>query len=337
MIERIYRYFLHKFHARHWWYMDLCPSWKCNAKCPTCGAWKRPKDSLTARQAETIIKDKAFRNIKYVVIEGGEPTLWPELVWFVRTFLFHHPKAKISIITNGLLVQKAVDIARDLGGFTDRVHFVVSLNGIGPKHDESRGVPGAYDFTIRSAAIYKDAGFRVSFSFTPFKENFDEYEKVVAKGKEMGIFVGVCYPTVSAKFGESGITWTPLPKEKLDFILTESAKRYRWAWDKWAWLYFCEKAQAKKMMPCYAGEQLIHINPQGTIRPCSFYETFELGTVEEGSVVLADKDLSKDVCGQIPEVCQYAIGGVCNHCEIGISLNNELPLIFSYGIRGKKG
>ena len=84
------------------------------------------------------------------------------------------------------------------------------------------------------------------------------------------------------------------------------------------------------MMPCYAGEQLIHINPEGKIRPCPFYETFFLGSVERDGVFLLGEDWEKEICRQIPHVCQYASGGVCDHCLTGMSLIYEFPRLLKW-------
>ena len=336
MKERIGWYLRHQMGQTYWRYLDLCPSWACNAKCPTCGSWKRPKASLTTEQCSVIVYGKAFKHIRRLVIEGGEPTLWPELSHFVMDFIYTHPKAIVGIITNGIAYKRIKRLADEMVTRKKNIRWVISLNGVGELHDKSRGVKDAY----RCAAIsaYElSRQYPVNFSFVPFKENIGDFEKVLQVGVDLNIPVQICYPSKSAKFGE-GQGWTMLSSVTVNDVARTMTNNFKWFVDRWAWQMFIEKAKRRELMPCWAGEQLIHINPAGTILPCSMNEKFPIGSlspmgVNPFEVTENDYTDTYHYFGRIPSECQYASYQVCNSCYIFQSLSCEPLKLLKWRLR----
>jgi radical SAM protein with 4Fe4S-binding SPASM domain len=319
-------------------YADICSSWKCNSFCPTCGAWKR--DQITALSVNQIdhIK-KSFSNLKTIVCEGGEPFLWNNLDYFCE--VMHKQGRLISIITNGLAVQRIQKFADKFGPLNDRINFLVSLNGIGETHDISRGVKGAFDKTLESAKILRAAGFGVSFSYVPFQENIKDYKYIQLLGSELGIGIGLCYPCQSAKFGENMI-WHHLDRRIVKEIRKDNMdsrpfpknprRWYNYFMAGWGDDYFTDNAIAQKIMPCSAGRKMMHINPEGIIRPCSMDESMAIGKVTDNGVDWTG--LSKEHKARIPNVCQYESGDVCNACYIGYTVNRKPLTVLKWKLFG---
>lgn len=322
----VWEYISQKLGMIKWRYVDLCPLWKCNAKCPTCGAWKRGNNMLSPEQAEKIICDTVFKHLEYMVIEGGEPTLWPELGWFVKMNCDMFPKRTVAVITNGFLPRKVKVLAEAWLPVKNQIRWVISLNGIGAVHDKSRGVDGVFQKTVTTAAMLKDMGYIITFSFVPFQYNESDYEKVKAYGEMLGIPVDVCFPCESGKFGPPP-EWKPADFDRIEEITKDSTRGF---WAKKIVEYFFRHAEKKELMPCFAGSAMIHINPEGIIRPCSMDERMEIGQIKDDKVKVNTHKLKEYLTEWIPQKCEYQHGGVCNRCFITWTMRRSIPELLKW-------
>lgn len=300
-------------------HLDLCPTWKCDARCPTCNAWKRGDQELSHMQMAQICD--YFKDLKQIVIEGGEPTKWGSLISFVYFIKCNN----ITIISNGLNIENIIDKAGNIKISTGikKVKWLISLNGIGKVHDESRGIKGAFEKTAITIMELKKLGFEVSISYVPFVENYEEYWKVKGFAKEGGHGFCICYPVQAAKFGDQGQRWTMLPEDKIIELMEDYCETSRF-FNKWAYRKFIKGVKDKKILPCWAGKNMVHINPDGKIRPCPFYEKMNIGVVWDEGIKIWDfarKELQKKI---IPQNCQYSSGRLCNDCNIYYTMRHKL-------------
>lgn len=127
----------------------------CNARCSMCGIWQRKRDhELTPEELRHILVDPLFAGIRYVGINGGEPTLRSDLPELGRVLVGALPRlAGVGIITNAVKVDQVIsrvmalnDVVRH-GGVSFEV--TVSLDGVGDDHDRNRGVPGNFASAVR--------------------------------------------------------------------------------------------------------------------------------------------------------------------------------------------
>lgn len=109
----------------------------CNARCVMCDSWKlRVRDELSTDEVAAIFAQ--LPRMDYVRLTGGEPFLrrdLPELARLVRERL--DPLA-LHVTTNGFLTDRVVALAEG----RDRslpLFVLVSIDGLGAKHDEVRG------------------------------------------------------------------------------------------------------------------------------------------------------------------------------------------------------
>ena len=297
-------------------YVDVCPLWRCDARCPTCGAWKRQAPELSFEQAKRFIE--YFTRMDRVVIEGGEPTLWEHLEYFVQNVDSKH----VMIISHGMNPGKISYLARKFS--PEKVHWLISLNGIGKTHDASRGVKGAYPKTMKSIKLLKKLGYTVNLSFVGFQENIDEYPKVRAKAEELGCHLDLCFPVGNVKFGE-WMKWHFVDYERILQIqrnnyLTGRTKRL----NRLAKKKFIEGVAERKLLPCFAGKSMAHINPFGIIRPCCWDETMEIGKITDGGVFIDEKKRREYQKTRIPQECQYTDGRLCGDCFVHFSIRSSL-------------
>lgn len=294
---------------RRWGFLDICPTWKCNAKCPTCNSWKRDRGELSKDQATQLVNHKYFKHINTVIIEGGEPTLWTHLEYFVELFLNKHPYANINIITNGFKSNFIYDFCVHFLSKKDRIKFYVSLNGDEEIHDKSRGVKDAYKRTMTSAQIISNLGYFLQFSSVTFDQNIDKADHVFEMAEKFGCNANFCWSTDYARFENDG-SWTTKRKDDIRAVMEKASSKLRWL-DRWCYDYFLEKANNKEILPCFAGYRYVHVNPQGVLRPCLFDETMVMGQIYPQGVSLFE---CGKVLKRIPNECQYYNGQLCDDC-----------------------
>jgi len=114
---------------------------RCNSRCQTCNIWSQEPCSkpLKPEDFRRILSSELFRNIEYIGITGGEPTLF-DLYGFFRAGHEVHPKATLNVSSNGLLPHKLYDVVSRCLKEGMRLEVGLSLDGVGEFHDYWRGV-----------------------------------------------------------------------------------------------------------------------------------------------------------------------------------------------------
>ncbi|QHI68067.1 radical SAM protein [Tichowtungia aerotolerans] len=127
---------------------------KCNSACMTCSVPSRaPNVEMTAERVREILKNDLFKKVESVGINGGEPTLVPELPEVVAELL-RLPKLKaIHMISNGSLTDRLLSVIQKIRALCEERRIVfslsLSLDGVGPVYRACRGIP-AFDQVISS-------------------------------------------------------------------------------------------------------------------------------------------------------------------------------------------
>lgn len=123
--------------------------YRCNLQCEMCPFWRRTDEELLSVEAEKRLFAKlADSGVLFLGFEGGEPLLRKDLPEILQA---SHERFHTSLVTNGLLLDRRIDeIARHLD------FLFVSIDGDQALHDRLRGVPGAFDRTVRGVSKAKD-------------------------------------------------------------------------------------------------------------------------------------------------------------------------------------
>src|SRR5215470_18737001 len=162
---------------------------RCNLTCGFCSFWERPahpRDEMTVEDFEVISAKLAEAGSMVVSIEGGEPTLRPDIVGIVRAFArYHHP----IMFTNGWRIDVA--LARELwaAGLTE---IGVSLDYANPaQHDAHRGLPGTFDAALRAVEILRDTapagGRQMVMISVAMHDNEDQLEDLLRISRSLGV------------------------------------------------------------------------------------------------------------------------------------------------------
>jgi len=126
----------------------------CDSKCQMCNIWQQHRDrEITVEQARQLYSSPLFREVVAVGLNGGEPTLRRDLADLGAMLFDTLPSLRqVSLITNGLHAQRAIERIGELGEAVrtrgGKLDVMVSLDGVGDVHDRVRGVPGNFDQAV---------------------------------------------------------------------------------------------------------------------------------------------------------------------------------------------
>jgi MoaA/NifB/PqqE/SkfB family radical SAM enzyme len=167
----------------------------CNSQCIFCNIWrKKPStDLITPQEIENILKENIFRHLKVVIVSGGEPMLRPDIKDILTSIHRAVPSAWIVISSNGILSETLIDTVKFALENQMCIHAGISLDGIGDKHDQVRGIKGLFnsiDFVLRELMklkkIYGD-NLAIAAGFTLSDATISEMEAVKKYTEAIGV------------------------------------------------------------------------------------------------------------------------------------------------------
>ncbi len=132
-------------------------SYRCNSRCKTCNVWLLPNDDFTLEEWQ-----RAFQSLGdapyWFTFSGGEPTLREDLPDMVESAYRHCRPGIINIPTNGILdrvipprIERILQVAPK-----SEVIINLSLDAVGEKHDEIRGVRNNWSRAMSTYRQLKD-------------------------------------------------------------------------------------------------------------------------------------------------------------------------------------
>ena len=149
----------------------------CNLRCVHCysdsNAMQYPGE-LTWEQMEQVVEDLASYQVPSLLFSGGEPMIHPRFFDLVDKSTA--AGLKLTISTNGTLITpekaallKAANVA----------YVGISLDGIGPIHDQFRRKEGAFDAAVRGFknchAVDQKTGLRLTLT----RHNVENIEQIL--------------------------------------------------------------------------------------------------------------------------------------------------------------
>lgn len=167
----------------------------CNARCVMCFIWKQKREKeMAPAEFGAMLRRPFFRDVQYIGITGGEPTLRPDLSDFYVEALGALPGLKgLSFITNGFSPTRAITHygrAAEAAAARD-VHFsgMVSIDGVGDVHDRVRGRSGAFKRSTKTLDGLRELGIQVIACCTIVRENVYDLHNVLDWGRAQGVYV----------------------------------------------------------------------------------------------------------------------------------------------------
>jgi len=132
-------------------------SYRCNSRCKTCNVWLFPNDDFTVEEY-----DRTFASLGqapyWFTFSGGEPTLRKDLPDIIASAYRHCKPGIINIPTNGIQDKQIPGRIEQVVQACPEAEVIVnlSLDGVGERHDEVRGVRGNFARAMRTYAALKD-------------------------------------------------------------------------------------------------------------------------------------------------------------------------------------
>jgi MoaA/NifB/PqqE/SkfB family radical SAM enzyme len=132
-------------------------SYRCNSRCKTCNVWLLPNDDLTLEEWDRVFESLG-KAPYWFTFSGGEPTLRKDLPDMVESAYRHCHPGIINIPTNGIQdkvipgrIERVLQVAPQ-----SEVIINLSLDGVGLKHNEVRGVRNNWARAMSTYASLKE-------------------------------------------------------------------------------------------------------------------------------------------------------------------------------------
>ena len=124
----------------------------CNARCIMCDSWKKPtKGDLKIDEIERIFRE--MPRMDAVRLSGGEPFARKDFGEIAQLAKRHLNPLFLHVTTNGFLTDRIVEFCET----RDRsipLELLVSVDGIGEKHNQIRNLITEYDIDISN--VYRE-------------------------------------------------------------------------------------------------------------------------------------------------------------------------------------
>jgi MoaA/NifB/PqqE/SkfB family radical SAM enzyme len=131
-------------------------SYRCNSRCKTCNVWLLPNDDLHVDEWDRVFESLG-RAPYWFTFSGGEPTLRKDLPEMVASAYRHCRPGIINIPTNGIqhkVIPASVERVLEAAPKSE-VIINLSLDGIGLKHDQIRGVRDNWSHSLITYAALR--------------------------------------------------------------------------------------------------------------------------------------------------------------------------------------
>jgi len=251
-------------------------TYRCNSRCQMCGIWKiKDYPEIPAREYAKL--PDSLRDIN---ISGGEPFLRADLVEIIETVRKSNPKAKITVSSNGFLVETIKNVLPQIVDVCSDVKLNISLDGFGKKHEEVRGIEGGWHKVLETLIFARDllGKKNVKIAFTATGDNYKDLEKLRDFAKNLGIGFTMAVAQNSDFYFGGDLNKKVVQERKnlagLEAVFQKVIKKMLSSINpiNWAWAYFVngllDVVKGKKApLPSYSGQDFFYLDPRGDIYP----------------------------------------------------------------------
>jgi len=118
----------------------------CNARCVMCDSWRKDSESdLKLEEIERIFDQ--LPQLDAVRLSGGEPFVRKDLPQIAKLVQDKLSPLVLHITSNGFLTDRIVEFCEQRDR-TLPLQLLISIDGVGKKHDDVRGIAHAWDRAI---------------------------------------------------------------------------------------------------------------------------------------------------------------------------------------------
>jgi len=270
----------------------------CQSRCKTCNIWELYKKDPQKRKTELTLPEieKIFQSMGHIYIfniSGGEPFLRKDLTQIIESACKNLTPGIIHIPTNAIAIRKIKKQVSEILDMLEknfpsvRLTIKPSLDHVGEKHDEIRGMPGNFQKVIDLFHHLKELqpkhkNFHAELGTVISCWNVDEIEVISEYVSKLGAdsYRNEIAEQRSEMFNQ-GNPITPSPdayEQATSFFVTQIkanmktnvffqriTNAFRLVYYDLAIRTMREKRQ---IIPCYGGISNAHMTPYGDVWAC---------------------------------------------------------------------
>ncbi len=317
----------------------------CNFRCKHCyqTAGRPLPDELSLEEKLEVVAQLDKAGVAAVALSGGEPTIHPHFLPVIREISRRgmYP----AVATNGwVFADKEKLLEAKRAGLR---YVEVSVDSANPrKHDEFRGVEGAWERAIKALQNAAELGISHALAMTVTRFNYEEAPEVIDLADELGLQRIVFFNFIPVGRGKEIVKYDLTPEQREEFLrmiykemgkhkglqIVSTAPQYARVTlqlsggEEVSPAHFyvgndpIVKSLAEFIGGCGAGRIYAAIQPEGTVTPCVFMP-IPVGNVrqkefreiwETSEVMLKLRERAKHVWGYCAN-CPYL--NVCGGCR----------------------
>jgi MoaA/NifB/PqqE/SkfB family radical SAM enzyme len=262
-------------------------SYRCNSRCKTCNVWLLPNDDLTLEEWDRVFESLG-KAPYWFTFSGGEPTLRSDLPDMVASAYRRCQPGIINIPTNGIQDKIVPDRIERVLQATPKSEVIInlSLDGVGLKHNEIRGVRNnwaramsTYTALMKLKALYKNLTVGVHCVISNFNvDSFPELCEFVQRELKPDSFITeIAEERVELDTVGLGITPTvekytvaidTLLESMRDKHLTGIAEVTQAFRRQYYEMVKKTLREQRQVIPCMAGVASAQIAPNGDVWTC---------------------------------------------------------------------
>lgn len=248
----------------------------CYQKCMHCSscaeAGSYPEISLT--DLKKIVSDALPLGLKNIVLSGGEPFVYPNLLDAVDFFYENRIATSIytcGIIKNTLGILSSIDEKLFWTLKKRNLHKIIfSLHGSKPEiQDKIANIEGSFNLVMKSLENALKAGLHVELHVVPMHINLNDLENILRFAEDKGIHHVSFLRFVPQ--GRGNLAMEPTRGEYL--ILKQKYEQWKEKFNsihiRFGTPYNCLTFEGKQ---CTAGKNKILINAHGEYFPCEAFK-----------------------------------------------------------------
>jgi len=270
----------------------------CQSRCKTCNIWELYKDNPEKRLQELKVEEieKIFQTIGHIYIfniSGGEPFLRSDIGDIVKLACEYLTPGVIHIPTNAIAIEKAEKLAIDILKVVNdiapstQVTIKPSLDHIGEKHDDIRGVKGNFEKVITLFKRLKEIqseypNLHAELGTVISRWNVGDIEEIASFVTAQGVdsYRNEIAEQRSEMFNTDN-TITPSPEEyerAINYFVRQvrnnmkDRKFFQRMTNAFRLVYYDLAIrilkEKRQVIPCYAGISNVHMSPYGDMWAC---------------------------------------------------------------------
>ncbi len=246
----------------------------CHLRCGHCylDARTRWPNELTPREGLRLIDQMAEAGTELLILTGGEPLLRKDLPDLAR----HAAEKGINVVlgTTGMQIdRRRARLLRDSGVTAAGI----SIDSLDPdKHDEFRGVPGAWQRAVGGIDACHTEGLDVLVHTTAMKMNSDEVLELIEFAHLKGARAFQLFFLVCTGRGERLTDLTPEEYERLLGQILDAQGSYPGMMVLARCAPYIGRMASQRNLSlawaagCLAGTSYCRVTPSGDVTPCPY-------------------------------------------------------------------